>query len=135
MELRIKNKMEEMPAVVSMVEGFGVKHGISDRVINEINLALDEILSNIISYGYPQGETGEIMVRLRHRPGQVTAEIHDDGVSFDPLRAAPPDFAASVADRKVGGLGITFVRELMNEVAYSRVANENRLLLTKKTPV
>jgi anti-sigma regulatory factor (Ser/Thr protein kinase) len=58
MELRIKNKMEEMPAVVSMVEGFGAEHGISDEAINEINLALDEILNNIISYGYPQGEAG-----------------------------------------------------------------------------
>jgi anti-sigma regulatory factor (Ser/Thr protein kinase) len=135
MELRIKNKMEEMPAVVSMVEGFGVKHSISDGVINEINLALDEILSNIISYGYPQGETGEIMVRLRYRPGEVTAEIHDDGVSFDPLQVASPDFAATVKDRRVGGLGITFVRELMDEVGYSRVANENRLLLTKKMPI
>jgi serine/threonine-protein kinase RsbW len=134
MELRIKNKMEEMPAIVSMVDGFGVKHGISDRVINEINLALDEILCNIISYGYPHGEPGEIMVRLRYRPGEVTAEIHDDGVSFDPLQAAPPDFAATVNDRKVGGLGITFVKELMDEVAYSRVANQNHLLLTKKTP-
>jgi anti-sigma regulatory factor (Ser/Thr protein kinase) len=135
MELRIKNKMEEMPAVVSMVEGFGVKHSISDGVINEINLALDEILSNIISYGYPQGETGEIMVRLRYQPGEVTAEIHDDGVSFDPLQVASPDFAATVKDRRVGGLGITFVRELMDEVGYSRVANENRLLLTKKMPI
>jgi anti-sigma regulatory factor (Ser/Thr protein kinase) len=135
MELRIKNKMEDMPAIVSMVEEFGVKHRISDRVINEINLALDEILSNIIFYGYPQGETGEIMVRLRYRAGEVTAEIHDDGVSFDPLQAAAPDLAATVKDRRVGGLGITFVRELMDEVAYSRVANENHLLLTKKMPI
>jgi serine/threonine-protein kinase RsbW len=135
MELRIRNKMEEMPAVVSMVERFGVEHGISDVAINEINLALDEILSNIISYGYPQGEAGAIMVRLRYRPGQVMAEIHDNGISFDPLRAAPPDLAATVKDRKVGGLGIAFVRELMDEVAYSRVAQENQLVLTKKLPI
>lgn len=135
MELRIKNKMEEMPAIVAMVEGFGAKHSISDRVINEINLALDEILINIISYGYPQRETGEIMVRLGCRPGEVTVEIHDDGVSFDPLQVASPDFAATVKDRRVGGLGISFVRELMDEVAYSRVANENHLLLTKKMPI
>ena len=135
MELRINNKMEEMPAVVTMVESFGTKHGISDGVINEINLALDEILNNIISYGYPQGEVGEITVRLRYRREQVMAEIHDNGIPFDPLQAAPPDLAATVEKRKVGGLGIAFVRELMDAVAYSRVADENRLLLTKKLPI
>jgi serine/threonine-protein kinase RsbW len=135
MELRIRNKMDEMPAVVSMVERFGVEHGISDVVINEINLALDEILSNIISYGYRQGEAGDIMVRLQYRPEQVVAEIHDNGIPFDPLRAAPPDLAATVKGRKVGGLGIAFVRELMDEVAYSRAVDGNQLVLTKKLPI
>lgn len=133
--MRIKNQLEEMPAVVLMVESFGARHGISDTVINEINLVIDEVLCNIISYGYPDGGPGEILVRLGHRAGEVLAQIHDNGISFDPLQAPPPDLAATAKDRKVGGLGIAFVKELMDEVAYSRVAGENRLLLRKKMPV
>jgi anti-sigma regulatory factor (Ser/Thr protein kinase) len=125
--------MDDMPAVVSMVEAFGAKHAIPPAAIDDINIALDELLNNIISYSSSDGDE-QIMVRLGYQPGELSAEIHDRGKAFDPLQAGPPDLSGTVQTRKVGGLGIHFVRELMDDVVYSRVDNENRLLLKKKIP-
>jgi serine/threonine-protein kinase RsbW len=133
-ELRISNRMEDLAAVVSMVEDFGAAHVIAAAVINDINLCLDELLCNIISYGYPDGGAGAITVRLRHQPGQVSVEVADDGRPFDPLQAGPPDLGGTVETRRIGGVGIHFVKELMDDVVYSRVGSENRLTLKKKLP-
>src|SRR5215469_3747617 len=126
-ELRIANREEQMANVAAMVEEFGAKHAIPGAIINDINVALDEVLSNIIAYGYPGGERSKILVRLDYEPGRMTVEIQDEGVAFDPLQAPPPDLGSSLHERRVGGVGIHFVRSLMNEVDYSRVGRSNRL--------
>ena len=135
MEMRIANRLEDMPAIAAMVEDFGAQHRIPDATINELNLVLDEVLSNIILHGYSERMTGRIMVRLKYSPGEISAEVYDDGKAFDPLQADPPDMSGTVQSRKVGGLGIHFMKELMDSVAYARVGNENRLVVKKKVPV
>jgi serine/threonine-protein kinase RsbW len=135
METRIRNRLDELPAIATMVEDFGIKHSISGVAINELNLVLDEVLSNIILHGYSGNATGQIIVRLNYKPGEISAEVHDDGKPFDPLQADSPDVSGTVQSRKVGGLGIHFVKELMDNVAYARVGNENRLVVRKKLPV
>jgi serine/threonine-protein kinase RsbW len=113
----------------------GAKHSVPAGTVNELNIALDEALNNIISYGYPDSGNGQIMVRLSYQPGEISAEVHDDGKPFDPLQAGAPDLSGTVQTRKMGGVGIHFMRQLMDDVAYARVGNENRLLLKKKIPV
>jgi anti-sigma regulatory factor (Ser/Thr protein kinase) len=135
MEVHISNRLDEMSTIITMVENFGVKHSVPGVVINELNLVLDEVLSNIISYGYSESATGRITVRLNYQPGEVSAEVRDDGKPFDPLQANSPDIAGTVQSRRVGGLGIHFMKELMDNVAYARVGNENRLVVRKKIPV
>jgi anti-sigma regulatory factor (Ser/Thr protein kinase) len=135
MEIRISNRLDEMPAIVTMVEDFGVKHNIPGNVINDLNLVLDEVLNNIISYGYSKGATGRIMVRLNYQPGEISAEIHDDGKPFDPLQVAPSDMIGTVQDRRLGGVGLHFMRELMDNIAYAYVGNENRLVIKKRIPM
>jgi anti-sigma regulatory factor (Ser/Thr protein kinase) len=132
MELRIHNRREDMPAIITMVEEFGVKNNIPGAVVNDLNLALDEVLINILSHGYADGATGQILVQLNYQSGELSAEIRDDGKPFDPLQVGPPDLGGTVQTRNVGGLGVHFVRQLMDNVVYARVGNENRLLLIKK---
>src|SRR5262249_17257060 len=131
-ERRIANRKDAMASVTAMVERFGAEHAFTAQAINDVNVALDEVLSNIISYGYRSGAHDEILVRLQYRPGEVVIEIEDAGEPFDPLAAPPPDPDASVKTRKVGGLGIHFVRNLVDEMAYVRVDGKNRLRLSKK---
>jgi serine/threonine-protein kinase RsbW len=134
MERRIANRWEEMPDIVAMVERFGAEHACPSQVINDVNVVLDEVLSNIISYGYEDGEQSDILVRLDYRPGEVLVEVEDAGKPFDPLKAPPPDLGVPLEARQVGGLGIHFIKSLMDDVAYARVDGKNRLRLRKKLP-
>jgi serine/threonine-protein kinase RsbW len=131
-ETRIPNRIEVMPSVVAMVETFGAEHGVPRIVVNDLNLALDEALNNIISHAYAPGAEGEIAVRILLRSGEIVAEIEDAGKPFDPLAAPAPDFSVPVRGRKPGGLGIYFMKSLMDHVAYVRRDGMNRLRLCKR---
>jgi anti-sigma regulatory factor (Ser/Thr protein kinase) len=76
-EARIVNRLEEISRVADMVERFGAEHEFPGEAVNDVNIALDEALSNIISYGYDPGQESEIVVRLTHQPGEVHVEIED----------------------------------------------------------
>ena len=96
-----------------------------------MSVALDEVLANVLSHAYDDAGAHEIRIALAVYPDALRAEIEDDGRPFDPLTVAAPDRAAALAERGVGGLGIHFVRSLMSEVAYRRIGDRNRLVLTK----
>lgn len=118
--------------ISGIVDELAATHGLPEDVLADIQVALDEVLSNIIGYAYPEGGVHEIRVRVRLDEEMLTAEIEDEGIPFNPLEAARPDLTAGLKDRRVGGLGIHFVRELMDEVEYERLGPCNRLVLRKR---
>jgi serine/threonine-protein kinase RsbW len=134
MEARIGNRREDMPVIVAMVERFGAEHKLPSAEIHELHVVLDEVLSNIIGYAYGEGERGEILVRMIYRPDEVLVDIEDTGTAFDPLQVSQPDLTLPLKDRKIGGVGIHFIKSLMDEVAYARLGGINRLRLRKKLP-
>jgi serine/threonine-protein kinase RsbW len=105
--------------------------GLPPKLVETLNVVLDEALNNIISYGYREAANDEIVVYLAATPGEIVAEI-EDGVPFDPLKVPAPDLDAPLKDRKVGGLGVHCMRSLMDYVSHERVAGRNRLRLTQK---
>ena len=131
---RIPNRLDALPGVVAMVDIFGVEHALPAGVVNDLNLALDEALNNIIRHGYEAGapDDGEIAIRVSLGQGEMVAEVEDAGRPFDPLAAPAPDLSRSARERVPGGLGILFIKTLMDEVAYERRAGRNRLRLCKK---
>ena len=122
------NQLAEIPRTATRVEVFCRAWDISGRVVHRFNLALEEALTNVISYAFPDGERHEIEVRIEFRDGELTATVTDDGAPFDPLSQPSPDIHASVEDRKVGGLGIHLLRSLMDVVEYRRVNDRNKLM-------
>ena len=99
-------------------------------MIFKVNLVLDELSVNIVNYG---GEASEIEVSLAADADEVRVEIADDGRPFDPLNdAMEPDLDAPLEDRAIGGLGIHLVREMMDELHYSREDGKNRLAMVKR---
>jgi anti-sigma regulatory factor (Ser/Thr protein kinase) len=130
--LRIGNTIGEMKNVVDLVEQFGTVHNVSKKAINELNLCLDEILNNTISYGYEDKGFHSILVTLTLVGDLMIAEIVDDGKPFDPRQATPPDPSQGLGERKVGGVGLHFVKALMDKVDYSRKKGCNHLKLHKK---
>jgi len=97
-----------------------------------MQVALDEILSNIVKYGYADDAEHEIQVRLRVLDNAFEATIEDDGVPFNPLESRAPDTASQLRERRIGGVGLHFVKNLMSEVRYNRVGNRNRVVLRRK---
>jgi serine/threonine-protein kinase RsbW len=119
---------------VAMVDAFCGAHEVPVAVANRMHLALDEVLSNIVKYAYGASENGTIDVELMFSDNGLTAIVEDTGRPFDPLQLPQRDVKGPLKDRKAGGLGILFMRRLMDSVSYARRRNRNRLTLTIHMP-
>ena len=106
-------------------------HAVPAAIRRSMNVVLDELLTNTVSYGLAKGGTVTVDVALDAERLEVS--LTDDGVAFDPFgdRTAP-DTTLSVEDRPIGGLGIHLVRQLMDEVSYQRRDNHNVVTLVKR---
>jgi serine/threonine-protein kinase RsbW/sigma-B regulation protein RsbU (phosphoserine phosphatase) len=127
LSLSVANELAAIPRVAAELEAFCLGHGIGHRDLNRFNLALEEVLTNIISYGFPAGGRHDIEVRVGYDDGALQATVSDDGVPFDPLAAPPPDLGGPAEQRKVGGLGIHLLRALTDTIDYRRDGGRNVL--------
>ena len=132
LEIKLNNKMSEIESFNRALTEFGRRHGLAPKVEHDLNLALEEILNNIISYAYTDSREHEIKVRLSAQPGEIRAEVEDDGQPFNPLEAPEPDTAKSLEERTIGGLGIHLVRKLMDGLEYKRQGERNFLSMKKE---
>ena len=119
-----------MERVTELVDSFGADHELSNEVVVALNVSLDEILNNIISYAYDDTGGHDIVVRLELRGGKVEVVVEDDGRPFNPLLVAGPDLTAK--PRLVGGVGLHFVRKLTDHLEYARRGGINELRFMKK---
>ncbi|MBI3756908.1 MAG: ATP-binding protein [Deltaproteobacteria bacterium] len=132
-EINLKNRISELEKVSEHLDELGARHRLSPKILHDLNLALEEIITNVISYGYTDEREHEILVRLRVEPQEVTVEVEDDGQAFNPLEVPVPDVTRSLEERAVGGLGIHLVQKLMDSLGYKRQGNKNLLIMRKKT--
>ncbi|HEY1362692.1 MAG TPA: ATP-binding protein [Xanthobacteraceae bacterium] len=128
-EIRIANRLSEIERVASLVDEFGARHSLSNEILVALNVSLDEIINNIISYGYEDAGHHDIVVRLNLRSSDIEVVIEDDGKPFNPLLAPAPDFADK---SRLGGVGLHFVRKLMDRLEYVRAGEVNQLRLMKR---
>jgi anti-sigma regulatory factor (Ser/Thr protein kinase) len=112
------NDLSVVPRIAACIEGFCDAQSIPRRLGRKFSLALDEVVTNIISHGSSGGACREIAIRVAYRNGDLTAVVSDDGKPFNPLLQPPPDIDAAIEDRPIGGLGIHLVRTLMDAVDY-----------------
>ncbi|MEW5727205.1 MAG: ATP-binding protein, partial [Pseudomonadota bacterium] len=97
-------------------------------------LCLDELITNIVSYGYDDERHHDIHVRFRIEGGMLVTEIEDDAKEYNPFTEAPePDLDAEVDDRRIGGLGVFLVKEFMDRTDYRHDAGRNVTTLWKST--
>ncbi len=98
------------------------------QVIQTIELVLEEVILNIMSYAFETGQTGTIKTGCAQvAPGLFQVQIIDQGRAFDPLAQPDPDTALPLEDRKTGGLGIYLVREMADEIKFQRQDGQNIL--------
>ena len=130
----LRNQVAELERVGQLVAAFGAEHRLPSQVVFDLTLALDEILTNVMSYAYADQGSHEIVVRLSQQADTLVAEVEDDGRPFNPLDVPPPDVGAAIEDRPIGGLGLHLVRRVTDGLDYERAAGKNRLVLRKRLP-
>lgn len=131
-EFVIRNDLKEIEPLAKEIMQFLSEHGVQEQVSLDLQLALEEIISNTIKYGYNDSASHLIHVRAESSDEQVLLEVEDDAGAFNPLEAPTPNIDLPVEERPVGGLGIYLVRALMDHVEYQRTATKNILRMTKK---
>lgn len=135
-EIRAKNDLQEIERISQFATAFGEETGLPERIVFAMNLALEEILVNIINYGYEDGGVHEVGVSIEiDAAGALVIEVQDDARPFDPTSMPDVDLEQSLEDRNIGGLGIHLVRTMFDDFEYHRREPlGNRLVLKKRAP-
>src|SRR5574337_112145 len=118
LSLVLRNRLSELKRISKAVSAWCRENNISSAVEFHVNLALDEIISNVIRYGWKDPGEHQFYVRLSLLNDEVTVEIEDDATPFNPLGVPAPDLDRPLDERPVGGLGIHLVRQVMDGLEY-----------------
>jgi serine/threonine-protein kinase RsbW len=130
--IALKHDRHELVRLAELVERFGAEQHLPNDTVTNVNLVLDEIVSNVIKYGRAGNAAGAIDVSLVLDGERLTIEVSDDGIAFNPLEATPPDLDLPIMDRPVGGLGIHIVKALTETATYRREHERNHLSMTMR---
>ena len=131
-QLVIKNEISELEKLANFIEEIGKEQELDLVTVMNLNLVLEEVVSNIIMYGYPTKMGDEIIICSSMIDLMLVVTILDNGLEFDPTQMKEADITLSAEERSIGGLGIFIVRKIMDEMSYERVENRNVLTLKKK---
>ena len=131
-KLSIENNIENLDKVAGFIEKFGDENGLSGKTVFELNLILDELVTNIVSYAYKDEESHTIDITIRKRDNEIKIQVTDDGNEFNPLKKEEVNLDTPLEEKGIGGLGIHIVKQKTDEIFYERKDNKNILNLTKK---
>jgi anti-sigma regulatory factor (Ser/Thr protein kinase) len=129
LRLTLRNDLAELARVNERATELLVRRGLPGSTVYATQLALEEVLSNVIRYGYADDRRHEIAVSMRVNARDVQIQIVDDGRAFNPLDAPEAVLDVSLAERRVGGLGIHLLRRFVRELRYERLGDRNSLWL------
>ncbi len=127
----INNNLSEIERLSKAVAEFGEKNNLSSEVIYDVRLALEEVVSNIINYGFEDNYEHQISIEMNLQGETLTMKIKDDGKPFNPLEVKSTNLDKPFDEREIGGMGIHIVRKLMDKILYKREEGNNVLQLTK----
>ncbi len=130
--LIVSNRIEEIRTIERFLTEFSEQHDFPPDAMFQIQLSLEEIFTNVVSYGYDDDTEHDIEIMLSKNGGAVTIEIADDGRPFDPLQDAPEmDAESALEERRVGGAGIALTKTMMTDLRYHRDDGRNHLIMVK----
>ncbi len=129
--LLIHNDIQQIPQLADFVETIAAEKHLDHSLTLNLNLALEEAVTNVIMYAYPEGTDGLVDIEAIIRKDSLSFVISDSGKAFDPTAQPDADVSLSAENRQVGGLGIYLVRNIMDSVSYERKNGKNILTMTK----
>ncbi len=130
-QIQIGNDLAELERLNLLVEEFGGENNFKTEEEYAIYLCLEEMVTNVISYAWPEGGEHTIDIRLTVDDESIRVEIDDDGAEFNPVQYGDPDTTSSAEERPIGGLGIHLVKQTMDDMFYQRVDDRNALIMKK----
>ena len=130
--LVLPNDTQAVPQLNTFVEEVCEAAGVPTETMLQLQLAVEEVVVNVMNYAYPAGTQGEVTVEAQQRETSVAFCIMDSGKPFDPTTIPEPDITLPANQRSIGGLGMHLVRQIMDSVSYERRDNLNVLTLVKE---
>lgn len=135
--LTVPGSLDSLGKIAQYVSAAAKVAGLDKKAAYRLRLAVDEIATNIIVYGYEQaGLEGSLSVRVDINEQDLTILIEDTGVAYDPTqKALPDDLDLPLAQRQIGGLGVYLAIEGVDKFSYERVGNRNHnIFLVNRNP-
>lgn len=130
--LAVSSDVANLETIADFVTKAAQKAKLGEQDIFAIQLAVDEACTNIIEHAYA-GAPGDISLTCEIKPGECIITIHDNGRPFDPKTVPPPDIDGNLEKRRVGGLGLYFMRKLMDKVSFSfEPGKGNQVVMIKR---
>jgi anti-sigma regulatory factor (Ser/Thr protein kinase) len=132
MQVTLINDTAELERLNMLFEDFGALHHLHVQEQYAAYLCLEELVTNIINYAWPEGGSHEFDVQVTIDSEAIKLRLEDNGVPFDPTQFPEPDLTKPSSQRSIGGLGIHLVRQNTNEMFYQRFEDKNILSLKRK---
>jgi serine/threonine-protein kinase RsbW len=132
--VHVRSAMEAIGPAARQAESWLAGQRVSSEAAGFVSLAIEELVTNCIKYGYDDSNDHTVDVVLSVDDGTLRIEVIDDGHAFNPLEIPGPDKSLAMENWPIGGLGIHLLRELADEARYERRDGTNRLTLTKRMP-
>lgn len=131
-EITVEATIENLEKVMAFVDEELEKRNCPIKIQMQINVAVDEIFSNIVRYAYaPQTGPAVVLVEVKEKPLEVVITFIDEGIPYDSLKREDPDVTLSADEREIGGLGVFLVKKVMDDVAYEYRDGQNILRIRK----
>ena len=127
LQVSIPGRLSEVDTVARRVEEFGDANGLPQPKVYVVNLALDELITNVVSYGFGGVADPEIRITLRLEAGALILIMEDNGRPFDPTQDVPTDISSALDERPIGGLGLHLVKSFADRLSYEFAAGRNRV--------
>jgi serine/threonine-protein kinase RsbW len=127
----IRNHIADLAVLTAAMERVGAEHSMPEKSLFQLQVALDEVVSNVIKYAWPEGGTHEVEIHITAQSDRIEVEIIDDGRMFDPRNVPKRDKPRSGRKPRPGGLGLQMTRQLVDCIGYARRGNRNHTTVTK----
>ncbi|MBP7496636.1 MAG: ATP-binding protein [Bacteroidales bacterium] len=129
-KITLNNNIEQLSLLAQFIDSIAIEWKLNSQLQFNLNLILEELISNTIFYGYKDTEEHRINIEFINNDSFLRIKIEDDAQEFNPLIAQSPDLNLPVEQREIGGLGIHLVRSLSDSIDYHRINNKNIIFLS-----
>ena len=130
-EIILNNGLAGIEQLASALDHFFNQQGLSEQLKNQVNLVLEELYTNSVSYGFEGISNGYVAIDLSNKGSHLEIVYQDNGIAYNPLQTEDPQLLLSVEERPIGGLGVFFVKTMTDHVEYSRSGELNMVRMIK----